>query len=84
LTTVLCTIPEEYGHECLDDAVTLLNADPIHPLTDDRVPGHKGSVPGLPATKFLAPQVWDLWFFVTRYVSDADMPGALVPDEMGL
>jgi len=62
----------------------LLNAHPILQSTDDRVPGHKYSIPGLPGTKFLAHQVWAIWFIVRRWVWDADMPGALVADEMGL
>jgi len=33
---------------------------------------------------FLAHQVWAIWFIVRRWVWDADMPGALVTDEMGL
>jgi hypothetical protein len=42
------------------------------------------SIPGLPRIKFLVHQVWDIWFIVTRWISDPDMPGALVVDEMGL
>jgi hypothetical protein len=48
------------------------------------VPGQKYSIPGLPGTKFLAHQVWAIWFIMRRWVWDADMPGALVADEMGL
>ena len=84
LSTVLNTINNEFEHECLDEAVRLLNAHPIRQSTDDRVPGHKYSIPGLPGTKFLAHQVWAIWFIVRRWVWDADMPGALVADEMGL
>jgi hypothetical protein len=84
LSTVLNTINNEFEHECLDEAVRLLMAHPICQSTDDRVPGHKYSIPGLPGTKFLAHQVWAIWFIVRRWVWDADMPGALVADEMGL
>ena len=35
-------------------------------------------------TKFLAHNVWAIWFIVRQWVWDADMPGALVADEMGL
>jgi len=84
LSTVFNTINNEFEHECLDEAVRLLNAYPIRQSADDRVPGHKYSTPGMPGTKFLAHQVWAIWFIVTRWVWDADMPGALVADEMGL
>jgi len=84
LNTVLSTINNEFEHECLDEAVRLLNVHSIRQSTDDRVPGQKYSNPGLPGTKFLAHQVWAIWFIVRRWVWDADMPGALVADEMGL
>src|SRR5882757_5906467 len=84
LSTVLNTINNEFEHECLDEAVRLLNVHPIRQSADDRVPGHKYSIPDLPGTKFLAHQVWAIWFIVRRWVWDADMPGALVADEMGL
>ena len=84
LNTVLNTINNKFEHECLDEAVTLLNAHPIYQSTDDRVLGHKYSIPGLPGTKFLAHQVWAIWFIVRRWVWDTNMPGALVADEMGL
>jgi len=64
LSTVLNTINNEFEHKCLDEAVRLLNAHPIRQSTDDRVPGHKYSIPGLPGTKFLARQVWAIWFIV--------------------
>ena len=62
--TVLSTINNECEHECLDEAVRLLNAHPIRQSTDDRVPGHKYSIPGLPGTKILVHQVWAIWFIV--------------------
>jgi hypothetical protein len=68
----------------LDEAVNLLNAHLIRQSTDDPVPGHKYSIPGLPGTRFLAHQVWAIWLIVTRWVWDADMPGALVADEIRL
>jgi len=82
LNTVRCTINNEFEHECLDEADRLLNAHPIRQSTDDRVPGHKYSIPGLPGTKFLAHQVWAIWFIVRRWAWDTDMPGALVADEI--
>ena len=84
LSPVFNTINNEFKHECLNEAVRLLNVHPIRQSTDDRVPGHKYSIPGLPGTKFLAHQVWAIWFIMRRWVWDADMPGALVADEMGL
>jgi len=67
LNTVLSTINTKFEHECLNEAVWLLNAHSICRSTDDRVPGHKYSIPGLPGTKFLAHQVWALWFIVRRW-----------------
>jgi len=84
LSTVLNTINNEFEHKCLDEAVRLLNAHPIRQSTGDRVPGHKYSILGLPGTKVLAHQVWAIWLIVRRWVWDADMPGALVPDKMSL
>ena len=52
-STVPNTINNKIEHECLDEMVRLLNAHPIHHSTDDRVPGHKNAIPGLPRTKFL-------------------------------
>jgi len=55
--TVLNTINNKFEHNCLDEAVRLQNAHLIGQLTDDCVPGHKDSIPGLSATNFLAHQV---------------------------
>jgi len=60
------------------------NTNPMHQSTDDWVPGHKYSIPGLPGTKFLVHQVWAIWFILRMWDWDTDMPGALVADEMGL
>ena len=84
LSTVLTTINEEFEHECLAEAVRLLNAHPIRYSTDDRVPGHKYSFPGLPGTKFLAHDILAIWFFVGRRVCDSDMAAELVADEIDL
>jgi len=83
-STVLNTINNEFEHGCLHEAVRLRNVHPIRQSTDDRVPGHKYSIPGLPGTKFLVHQVVAIWFNLRRWVWDADMPGALVADEMGI
>jgi len=84
MSTVLIIINNKFEHECLDEVVRLLNAHQIRKSTDDRVPSHKYSIPGLPGTKFLAHQVWAIWFIMRRWFWDADMPEALVADEMGL
>jgi len=84
LNAVLNTINNEFEQECLDEAVRLLNAHHICQSTDDRVPGHNYSVPCLPGTKFLAHQVWAIWFIVRMWVWDTDMPGALAAEEIGL
>jgi hypothetical protein len=83
LSTVLSRINNEFEHECLNEAVRLRNAHPICQSTDDRGAGHKYSIPGLPGTKFLVHKVWAIWLIVRRWVWDADMPRALVADEMG-
>jgi hypothetical protein len=57
---------------------------PIRQSPDEGIPGRNYSILGLPGTMFLAHQVWAIWFIVRRWVWDADMPGALVTDEMGL
>jgi len=84
LSTVLNAINNEFEHECLDEVVWSLNDHPIRQSTDDRVLGHMYSIPGLPGPTILAQKVRALWFIVRRWVSDPDMPGALVADEMGL
>jgi len=84
LNTVLSTINNEFEHESLNEAVRLLNAHPICQSTDERVPGHKYSIPGLPGTKFLGHQVWAISFILRRWAWDTDMPGELMADEMGL
>jgi len=84
MNMVLSTMNNKFEHECLDEAVRLLNARLIRQSPDDRVPGRKYSIPGLPGTKVLAHQVWAIWFIVRRWVWDADMPGALVADEMSI
>ena len=64
LNTVRSTINNELEHECFDQAVRVLNAHPIRQSTDDRVPGHNYSIPGLPGTKFLAYQVLAISFIL--------------------
>jgi hypothetical protein len=68
LSTVLNTINNEFEHECLDQEVRLPNVHPIRQSTDDRVPGHMYSIPGLPGTKFLPHTVSAIWFIVRRWV----------------
>jgi hypothetical protein len=66
LNTVPSPINNKFEHECLDEAVRLLNANPICQLTDDWVPGSKYSIPGLHRTKSMPHQVWAIWFIVRR------------------
>jgi len=82
--TGLNTISNEFQYKCLDEADRLLNVRPICQSPEDRVPGHKYSIPGLPGTQMLAHQVWAIWFIVRRWFWDADMPEAPVADEMGV
>jgi len=84
LNRVLNTINNEFEHECLDEAVRQLNARCICHSPDDRVPGRKYSIPGLSGTKFLVHQALAIWFIIRRWVWNADIPGALVADEMCL
>jgi len=84
LSNVRNTINNELEYECLEEAVSLLNAHRIHQSTDDRVPGHKCSIPGLSGIIILVHQVWAIRFIVRRWAWDGDMPGAQVADEMGL
>jgi len=83
VNTVLNTISNEFEYGCLHEAVRLLTECPVRQSPDDRVLRRKNSIPGLPGTRFLAHQVWAIWFIVRRWVWEADMPGALVADEMG-
>jgi len=84
LNIVLSTINVEFEHQCLDERARLLNAHPVCLSTDDRVPGHKYSIPGPPGTQVLAHQVWAIQIIVRRSVWNDGMPGALVADIMGL
>jgi hypothetical protein len=74
LSTEPNTINNKFEYVCLDEAVRLLNAHPICQSTEDVVPGHTFSIPGLRGTTYLAHQVWAIWFIVRRWVWDADMP----------
>ena len=82
--TVPNTINNKFEHVCFDEEVRVLNAHHIRQSQDDRVEGHKYSIEDLSRTIFLVDQFWVIWFIVRRWVSDADMPGALLADEMSL
>ena len=84
VNTVPNTINYKLEYKCCNEAVRLLNTNLILQSTDDHVPGYKYSIRGLPGAKLLAHQVWTIWFIVGRWISESDMPGALVVDEMGL
>jgi len=45
LLTVLNTMNNQFEHECLDEAVRLLNAHPCCQSTKDRVPGVRARTP---------------------------------------
>jgi hypothetical protein len=64
--------------------VRLLNAHPIAQSTDHSVSSHKYSMPGQPGTTFLMHQVCAILFILRRWDWDADLPGALEADKMGL
>jgi len=49
---MLNTIKNEFEVDCLDEAVRLLNEHLICQSTNEHVPAHKYSIPGLPRTKF--------------------------------
>jgi hypothetical protein len=53
LDTVASTLSNEFEYTCHDEAIRLRNVSPIDQSTDDRVPGHKYSIPSLPGTSFL-------------------------------
>jgi hypothetical protein len=63
---VLNTFHNEFEHECVEEAVRLLHARRIRQSPDDSVSACKYSIPGLPGTKFLAHQVWAIWFIVRK------------------
>jgi len=84
LRTVLNTINNKFEHVCLDVVVRPLTAHAINKSTDDRVPGHKYSIPGLPGPKFLAQQDWAIWLIMSQWVRDADMQVPPVADKLGL
>jgi len=68
LDTVLNTINKEFEQECLDEAVRLLNAHPIHQSTADRVLLNKYSIAGLPVMQWLVHQIWAIRFILRRWV----------------
>jgi len=84
LNAVLNAFNNEFEHYYVDCAVRQLNACRIRQSKADRVTSIKYKIPGLPRMKFRVHQVRILWFIVTRWVLNSDMPGALVADEMGL
>ena len=84
VSNILNTLNKAHAHECLNEAVRMLIAHPMKQETDDHVPGHTNSIPGIPRMKLLAYKVQAIWSMVRRRVCDSDMPGALVTDKMGL
>jgi hypothetical protein len=84
LNTALCTINNDHQHQSVNNVVRLLNAHPSSESTDDRVLGHKYSIPGVPRTEFLAHQDLAIWFIMRGWLWETDMLGELEEDEMGL
>jgi len=84
LSIFLNTINNKFEQDCLDGSVRLLTAHLVWQSTDDCLPGHKLSIPGIPGTTFLVHQGYVFRFIVRSGIRDADMPGALVADETGL
>jgi hypothetical protein len=84
MSTVLNTIKNKFQHECLEEGDRLRNDHTIRQSADVLVPGPKHSIPGLPRTKFLVHYIWAIWYILRRWVLDADVPGVLVADQMGL
>jgi hypothetical protein len=82
LNTVLNTRNNKFEFECLDEVVRLLNGHSFGQSTNDNVPSLMYSIPGMPGTMFLAHQGWAIWFIMRRWIWDADIPEALVADEM--
>jgi hypothetical protein len=66
LRIVLNSVNNEFQHDCLDEAVRLLNAHHIRQSPDDRIPVVQYSIPSLPGTMFLGHQIWAMWFIVRR------------------
>jgi hypothetical protein len=66
LNIVSSTVNSDIDHECLDEAVRLLNGYAFRKLTDDSISVCTYSIPGLSGTKFLPYQVWAIWFIVRR------------------
>jgi len=78
LITVLITINNKCEHECLDEAVRLLNSRPIHQMIANWVPRNMYSIPVLPGTNLCN------MVHCEEMGLGSDIPGALVADEMGL
>jgi len=83
LNEVPSAINNNFEHKCLYEVARLLNAHRICQSSDDRILGHKYSIPGRQGSTYMAHQVWATWFIVRRWVWDTDIPGGLVADKMG-
>jgi len=82
--TFLDTINREFQHKCQHEGVSLVAAHQIRQSKADWVPGNQYSIRGIPRTKFLPHHLWVIFNVVRRWVSDWEMPGLLVADEIGL
>jgi hypothetical protein len=81
---LMATINNTFEHECLEEAVALLGAVPRGDSHADAIRGPKYTLKQFPEVRFLAHQIWAIWFIVRRWIFDVDLPGALLADEMGL
>jgi len=84
LNRVPNTFSNTFQHTGPDNAVRFLHEHAIRQSSNFRIAGGKYSIPCRPRTMFLDIQVCAIWFIVRIWIWDADMPGALVADELGL
>ena len=81
---LMATINNTFKHECLEEAVSLLCAVPCGDSHMDAIQGPKYTLKQFPEARFLALQIWTIWFIVWRWIFDVDLPGVLQVEEMGL
>jgi hypothetical protein len=81
---LLNTINNAFEHECLAEAVHLLGARQVPDDPQDSIRGTKYILTLFQGVRFLAHQIWGIWFILRRWIFDVDLPGVLLADEMGL
>jgi hypothetical protein len=80
----MSTINITFEHKCLEEAVMLLGAVPRGDSYAETIQGPKHTWKPFPEERFLAHQIWAIWFIVWRWIFDMDLPGVLLAYEMGL